>query len=171
MNSLFTPQKPLERTVLTYEGTMSSAFGWDGEVPRTPQIKMEGNSSSSPFLVSLTKGFQFLPAAESPSLAVTPLTPSILNYGQSCSVETPFASLNRMLGILSTPRLEALRNEVMESPGKDASNTMISPTQFVLGRSTPYFVPSGERSRGPFQQIATPEHQTEVLVDINFVNI
>ncbi len=59
-------------------------------------------------------------------------------------------------------RLEALRQEVMESPGKNMTITMISPTQVVLGRSTPYFVPSGERAQGPIiNQNATPEHVPE----------
>lgn len=59
-------------------------------------------------------------------------------------------------------RVEALRQELMESPGKNSTNTMISPTQVVLGRSAPYFVPSGERSQGPFfNQNATPEHIPE----------
>ena len=36
--------------------------------------------------------------------------------------------------------------------------------QVVLGRSTPYFVPSGERAKGPIlNQNATPEHVLEVL--------
>ena len=40
--------------------------------------------------------------------------------------------------------------------------TMISPTQVVLGRPTPYFVPSGERAQGPIiNQNATPEHVPE----------
>lgn len=58
-------------------------------------------------------------------------------------------------------RLEALRQELMESPGKSLSITMISPTQVVLGRPTPYFVPSGERSQGPVNLNATPEHIPE----------
>jgi len=34
--------------------------------------------------------------------------------------------------------------------------------QVVLGRSTPYFVPSGERAKGPLpNQNATPEHVLE----------
>ena len=58
--------------------------------------------------------------------------------------------------------MEALRQELMESPGKNSTTTMISPTQVVLGRSAPYFVPSGERSQGPFfNQNATPEHIPE----------
>lgn len=49
-----------------------------------------------------------------------------------------------------------------ESPGKSLCTTMISPTQVVLGRPTPYFVPSGERSQGPIiNQNATPEHIPE----------
>ena len=47
----------------------------------------------------------------------------------------------------------------MESPGK--SITVISPTQVVLGRPTPYFVPSGERAQGPANQNDTPEHVPE----------
>ena len=40
---------------------------------------------------------------------------------------------------------------------------MISPTQVVLGRSAPYFVPSGERAQGPIiNQNATPEHVPEI---------
>ncbi len=50
----------------------------------------------------------------------------------------------------------------MESPGKTLGTTMISPTQVVLGRSAPYFVPSGERAQGPvINQNATPEHIPE----------
>jgi hypothetical protein len=41
------------------------------------------------------------------------------------------------------------------------STTVISPTQVVLGRPTPYFVPSGERAQGPVNQNATPEHVPE----------
>lgn len=49
-----------------------------------------------------------------------------------------------------------------ESPSKSLSITMISPTQVVLGRSTPYFVPSGERAQGPVvNHNATPEHIPE----------
>lgn len=56
----------------------------------------------------------------------------------------------------------------MESPGKSLSMTVISPTQVVLGRPTPYFVPSGERAQGPvMNQIATPEHIPE-LDKVNF---
>lgn len=59
-------------------------------------------------------------------------------------------------------RVDALRQERMESPGKGLSTTMISPTQVVLGRSAPYFVPSGERAQGPIiNQNATPEHVSE----------
>ena len=40
--------------------------------------------------------------------------------------------------------------------------TMISPTQVVLGRSAPNFVPSVERAQGPIiNQNATPEHVPE----------
>lgn len=58
--------------------------------------------------------------------------------------------------------MEALRQEIMESPGKTLSTTVISPTQVVLGRPTPYFVPSGERAQGPMNQSATPEHVPEI---------
>ena len=55
--------------------------------------------------------------------------------------------------------MEALRQEILESPSKSMTITMISPTQVVLGRPTPYFVPSGERAQGPIiNQNATPEH-------------
>ena len=58
--------------------------------------------------------------------------------------------------------MEALRQEILESPSKSMTITMISPTQVVLGRPTPYFVPSGERAQGPiFNQNATPEHVPE----------
>jgi len=127
---------------------------------------------SSPYLVSLTKGFQFLPSAESPSLAATPLTPSIVDCGRSSSVETPLlgAAFGRLgaaafaagstaaaaMAVDTPRRVEALRHDAAAaSPG----TSVISPTQFVLGRSTPYFVPSGERQRRPpIDQNATPEH-------------
>ena len=58
--------------------------------------------------------------------------------------------------------MEALRQEILESPSKSMTITMISPTQVVLGRPTPYFVPSGERAQGPIiNQNATPEHVSE----------
>ena len=58
--------------------------------------------------------------------------------------------------------MEALRQEILESPSKSMTITMISPTQVVLGRPTPYFVPSGERAQGPIiNQNATPEHVPE----------
>lgn len=61
-------------------------------------------------------------------------------------------------------RLEALRNDKLESPGKDLNTTMISPTQVILGRATPYFVPSGERIQRPFvNDICTPEHIPETV--------
>lgn len=58
--------------------------------------------------------------------------------------------------------MEALRQEFGDSPSRSLSTTMISPTQVVLGRSAPYFVPSGERAQGPpMNNIATPEHVPE----------
>ena len=58
--------------------------------------------------------------------------------------------------------MEALRQEILESPSKSMTITMISPTQVVLGRSAPNFVPSGERAQGPIiNQNATPEHVPE----------
>ena len=58
--------------------------------------------------------------------------------------------------------MEALRQEILESPSKSMTITMISPTQVVLGRPTPYFVPSGERAQGPIiNQNVTPEHVSE----------
>ena len=58
--------------------------------------------------------------------------------------------------------MEAQRKEILESPSKSMTITMISPTQVVLGRPTPYFVPSGERVQGPIiNQNATPEHVPE----------
>lgn len=59
-------------------------------------------------------------------------------------------------------RLEALRQDKVDSPGSSLNTTMISPTQVVLGRATPYFVPSGERIQRPFvNENATPEHIPE----------
>lgn len=119
INDLFTPQK--------VDDTTSSVFSWIGEIPRTPQINTEITSSSSPFLVSLTKGFQFLPAAESPTLPV-PATPSIAGEyaGGSNSIDTPCANFYQFP---QTPRLEALRQELLSSPCQSLSSTMISPTQ------------------------------------------
>ncbi|KZS12392.1 Uncharacterized protein APZ42_022459 [Daphnia magna] len=157
------PPQSVPSTVLCDGQSNSVSFGaWDGEIPRTPQIRMDLTSSTSPFQVSLTKGFRFLPAADSPSLAV-PFTPCILEAGNSnTSIDTPYVGFYQFPSVLSTPRLEALRQEIMESPGKSLSMTVISPTQVVLGRPTPYFVPSGERAQGPIMnQNATPEHVPE----------
>ncbi|KAI9562893.1 hypothetical protein GHT06_010349 [Daphnia sinensis] len=157
------PAQSVPNTVLCDGQSNSVSFGaWDGEIPRTPQIRMDLTSSTSPFQVSLTKGFRFLPAADSPSLAV-PSTPCILEAGNSnASIDTPYVGFYQFPSVLSTPRLEALRQEIMESPGKSLSMTVISPTQVVLGRPTPYFVPSGERAQGPIvNQNATPEHVPE----------
>ena len=122
INDLFTPQK--------VDDTTSSVFSWIGEIPRTPQINTEVTSSSSPFLVSLTKGFQFLPAAESPTLQV-PATPSIVGEytAGSNSIDTPCANFYQFP---QTPRLEALRQELLSSPCQSLSSTMISPTQVYL---------------------------------------
>ena len=119
INDLFTPQK--------VDDTTSSVFSWIGEIPRTPQINTELTSSSSPLLVSLTKGFQFLPAAESPTLTV-PATPSIAGEyaAGSNSIDTPCANFYQFP---QTPRLEALRQELLSSPCQSLSSTMISPTQ------------------------------------------
>ena len=105
---LATPRKEEVANISTVscDGQMSSSsFGaWFGEIPRTPQIHMDlTNSSSSPFLVSYTKGFSFLPTAESPSLAV-PATPSISGFhSASSSIETPIG-FYQYPSTLNTPR-------------------------------------------------------------------
>lgn len=83
----------------------STSFGaWDGEIPRTPQIRLDLTSSTSPFQVSLTKGFRFLPTAESPSLPV-PATPCIVEVNSSNnSIETPYTGFYQFPSVLSTPR-------------------------------------------------------------------
>lgn len=74
---------------------------------------------------------------------------------------TCFRSSARLIFIILY-RVEALRQEFGDSPSRSLSTTMISPTQVVLGRSAPYFVPSGERAQGPIVNIiATPEHIPE----------
>lgn len=90
----------------TCDGHSSNSFGtWLGEVPRTPQIRMDTTGSISPFLVSLTKGFGFLPAADSPSLAI-PSTPSIggIYSNASGSIETPYTGFYQFPASLNTPR-------------------------------------------------------------------
>lgn len=95
-----TPQKD----PVMCEGHSSMSFGaWYGEPPRTPQIRLDVTNSNSPFQVSLTKGFRFLPAAESPSLSV-PLTPSIVGTNSNSSIETPYVGFNQFASILNTPR-------------------------------------------------------------------
>jgi len=105
---LATPRKDPEENggagSLSCDGQSSSSFGaWIGEIPRTPQIQLDQNRSTSPFLVSLTKGFGFLPAADSPSLAV-PATPSIESFSASGSIETPYTGFYQFPTTLNTPR-------------------------------------------------------------------
>ena len=87
------------------DGQSSTSFGaWDGEIPRTPQIRLDLTSSTSPFQVSLTKGFRFLPAADSPSLAV-PATPCIFEASNTnSSIETPYTGFYQFPSVLNTPR-------------------------------------------------------------------
>lgn len=95
-----TPQKD----PVMCEGHSSMSFGaWDGEIPRTPQIRLDVTNSNSPFQVSLTKGFRFLPAAESPSLPA-PLTPSISGMNSNSSIDTPYVGFSQFSSILNTPR-------------------------------------------------------------------
>lgn len=87
------------------EGQSSSSFGvWDGEIPRTPQIRFDLTNSTSPFQISLTKGFRFLPAADSPSLAA-PSTPCITGaMNSSNSIDTPCNVMYQFPSVLNTPR-------------------------------------------------------------------
>lgn len=87
------------------DGHSSTGFAsWDGEIPRTPQIRLDLTSSTSPFQVSLTKGFRFLPAADSPSLAV-PATPCIFEgTSNNNSIETPYTGFYQFPAVLNTPR-------------------------------------------------------------------
>ena len=115
MPMLSTPRKALTiepgrgsgfKNNVMFDPHTSSSFGtWDGEIPKTPQIQTDLTSSSSPFLVSLTKGFRFLPAADSPSLAV-PSTPSIggESHSNSNSLQTPYTGFYQFPSILNTPR-------------------------------------------------------------------
>lgn len=91
------------------DGQNSTSFGaWDGEIPRTPQIRLDLTSSTSPFQVSLTKGFRFLPAADSPSLAV-PATPCIFEANSTNnSIETPYTGFYQFPSVLNTPRYDPL---------------------------------------------------------------
>lgn len=102
------PTHSVPSAILCDGQSNSVSFGaWDGEIPRTPQIRMDLTSSTSPFQVSLTKGFRFLPAADSPSLAV-PATPCILEAGNSnTSIETPYTGFYQFPSVLSTPRFAA----------------------------------------------------------------
>ena len=155
---LFTPQKDYERC-FAYD--LGSQLSWSGDVPRTPRV-VDAASPSSLGSFSLTKGFQYLAApADSPMLTV-PLTPSIGGHHDSAStLDTPFSQFSHMLGLMSTPRVEALRNDALESPSGGITTTLISPTQVIV-RSSHYFVPSGERAKGPVSfSIATPDHQPE----------
>jgi hypothetical protein len=97
---LATPQKEITKNVAVVNSFNS--FGpWAGEIPRTPQIRLDLTSTASPFQVLLTKGFRFLPAAESPNL---PATPRIFEVNAS-SVETPYTGVYQFPSVLCTPRL------------------------------------------------------------------
>lgn len=99
---LATPQKEITKNVAVVN-SLNSFGPWASEIPQTPQIRLDLTSTASPFQVLLTKGFRFLPAAESPNLPL-PATPRIFEVNAS-SVETPYTGVYQFPSVLCTPRL------------------------------------------------------------------
>jgi hypothetical protein len=97
-----TPQKEITKNVAVVN-SLNSFGPWAGEIPRTPQIRLDLTSTASPFQILLTKGFRYLSAAESPNLPL-PATPRIFEVNAS-SVETPYTGVYQFPSVLCTPRL------------------------------------------------------------------